>query len=305
MTSPSLAPPRPKVAPVAAPPAARARVARPPWRPGGGESRVFRWSIAASVVVHLLVLAASPSFIRVGGSPGDGARAPQPPLLGVDLDARAPAEPAPSAAEAAAVDDVAPEETPARAEQVLRAPVRSAPAATVRPAPRASRGSASPSAAASTGAEGAESTTADALRPGPRDPRLWVAPKEAPPAPEPTDHERYMAHFRARFEALADSMAIEAERERNAGRWTFKDKNGKEWGLSPGKAHVGGTEIPIPSRFPPGDRQKEDAAAERREQWRQIRDQQGAGDQRKAADDARRRTRERKDAERKRGGKGS
>lgn len=304
MAPPSLAPPRPKDAPAATPPAARARVARPPWRPGGGESRVFRWSVAASVVVHLLVLAASPSFIRVGGPPGDGARAPRP-LLGVDLGAYAPAEPAPSAAEAVAVDDLAPEERPAGAEPVLRAPVRSGPTAAARAAPRASRGSASPAAAGSTGTAGANGATADVLRPGPRDPRLWVAPKEAPPAPEPTDHERYMAHFRARFEALADSMAAEAEREQNVGRWTFKDKNGKEWGLSPGKAHVGGTEIPIPGRFPPGDRQKEDAAAERREQWRQIRGQQGAGDQRKAADDARRRTRERKDAERKGGGKGS
>lgn len=304
MTPPSLAPPRPKVVPVAARPAARARVARPPWRPGGGESRVFRWSIAVSVIVHLLVLAASPSFIRVGTPPGD-ARAPQQPLLGVELGMRAPAEAASSPADAPAPDEAAPEEVSAPADPVLRAPIRSAPAAPARSAPRASRGPSSAAAAASTGATGTGSTATDALRPGVRDPRLWVAPKEAPPAPEPTEHERYMAHFRARYEALADSMATEAERERNVGRWTFKDKDGKEWGLSPGKAHIGGKEIPIPAKLPPGDRQKEDAAAERREQWRQIRDQQGSGDQRKAQDDARRRTRERKDAERKGGGKGS
>lgn len=302
MTLPTLAPPRPHVAP-AAPPAARVRVTRPPWRPGGGESRVLRWSIAASIVIHLLVLAASPSFIRVGAPPGEGASAPQQPLVGVDLGTSWVPETAPPAADASPPRDASGESSRS-AEPALRAAARPAPTGPARELPRTARGGGSPPAAASGSAGGAGRTPADALRPGVRDPRLWIAPKEAPPAPEPTDHERYMAHFRARYEVLADSMAAEAERERNVGRWTFKDKDGKEWGLSPGKAHIGGKEVPVPAKLPPGDRQKEDAARERREQWKQIRDQQVTGDQRKAQDEARRRTRERKDAERRRGGTG-
>src|SRR5690606_22003545 len=61
---------------------------------------------------------------------------------------------------------------------------------------------------------------------------------------------------------LNDSLAAESEAARRATDWTFTDKDGRKWGFSPGKVHLGGVTLPLPINLsaPP------DKAREAREQ---------------------------------------
>nr|MBA2572555.1 hypothetical protein [Gemmatimonadota bacterium] len=120
-----------------------------------------------------------------------------------------------------------------------------------------------------------------------------------PPRREPTEHERYMAQLEARLGTANDSVAAEAQRARNALDWTVKDKNGKRWGVGPdGKVVLGGVEIPVPIRVPPGDRDKEDNAARRERERQAIRNDEATRERREVMQERIRATRERRDAER-------
>ena len=81
------------------------------------------------------------------------------------------------------------------------------------------------------------------------DPRLVVTPT-AVPERIPTDEERYQAHFAGRIQALNDSMAGEAERQRRARDWTITDRNGKKWGINERGPVVNGRNVPIPVPLP-------------------------------------------------------
>ncbi len=90
------------------------------------------------------------------------------------------------------------------------------------------------------------------LRIGEGDPRLWQ-----PLDPEllaPTPHELLELRLAAAIEAANDSAFAEAERLATATDWTHTDAEGKRWGISPGRIHLGDTEIPLPFGFgPPPD----------------------------------------------------
>jgi hypothetical protein len=97
------------------------------------------------------------------------------------------------------------------------------------------------------------------------DNRLVVTP-QAIPERELTDLERYLVQFHARLQALNDSLQGEADRERRLRDWTWRDSQGREWGIRDGKIIIDGKEIPIPLPTPYGDRDQENA---RRTQTRQ------------------------------------
>lgn len=90
------------------------------------------------------------------------------------------------------------------------------------------------------------------LRIGEGDPRLWQ-----PLDPEllaPTPHELLELRLAAAIEAANDSAFAEAERLAQSLDWTHTDDQGRRWGVSPGKIHLGDTEIPLPFGFgPPPD----------------------------------------------------
>jgi hypothetical protein len=113
----------------------------------------------------------------------------------------------------------------------------------------------------------------DRLQPELVDPRLWER-AGAPPEPEKSDFERAKERVYARIEMLNDSLAAEGEAERRATDWTFTDKDGKKWGISPGmppKVHLGGKTVPLPFGFsPPPDQAKE--ARDRSRKLGEIRD---------------------------------
>lgn len=98
---------------------------------------------------------------------------------------------------------------------------------------------------------------ADRLQPGLVDPRLWER-AEAPPVPEKSDFEKAKERVYARIEMLNDSAVADAAAASRATDWTFTDKDGKRWGVSPGKVHLGGVTLPLPFGFsPPPDQAKE------------------------------------------------
>lgn len=290
MTPPTLAaPPRPArppavqgATPPSPPPAVRPRYS-------DTYRRILRWSLAASVAFHLLVLLLSPGILRVGLPPGDGESAIDPAAPGMRM-----VDPALIPSEGR----VAPTPTP------IPETAADLPAATVPPqtfdrpiVPRA--GEPGPARAA----PGAPGEARDnPLRPGLRDPRLWVPPRsELPPPPEPTQeelHARYMAHLRARLGIYNDSIAAEADRARRATDWTVRDGNGGRWGISPEGIHMGGVTLP-PVQLQ-GDRDQELAAQEKERQRQEILRQAEDAERRKAQDESIRATRERKDAERER-----
>ena len=95
-------------------------------------------------------------------------------------------------------------------------------------------------------------SAAERLRLGPGDPRLWrpIDPELTAPSPE---------HVLETMLAIAiresnDSIARAIEAARAATDWTHTDEDGKRWGVSPGKIHLGDITIPLPFGFgPPPD----------------------------------------------------
>jgi hypothetical protein len=171
-----------------------------------------------------------------------------------------------------APDDPEPMESERPADPTLREPPRTPAAPLEHAAPTTNRPSVTTAAPRRTGE--------NPLRAGLRDPRLWVAPGELPEPPEPTEHERYMAHLQRRIDALNDSIHGEAERSRRATDWTVTDKSGKKWGASPGKLHLGDVTLPLPGVQ--GNRDHEEAAAERNRRWEEIQRQEQEAERRRA-----------------------
>ena len=90
------------------------------------------------------------------------------------------------------------------------------------------------------------------LRLGRGDPRLWrpIDPALAAPTPE----QILELEIAIAIEAGNDSLAAEAERARRALDWTRTDEDGRRWGVSPGRIHLGDLTIRLPFGFgPPPD----------------------------------------------------
>ncbi len=84
------------------------------------------------------------------------------------------------------------------------------------------------------------------------DPRLWTPVH--PRLSEPSPHQILELNVHAAIEAGRDSARAEAERARAALDWTHTDEDGKMWGVSPGRIHLGDIEVPLPFGFgPPPD----------------------------------------------------
>lgn len=302
---PPTAAPRPGATPPVADSAPRFPV-RPPLRRTREERtrRTPRWAYAGSILFHLLLVVAAVLFLRFGPRPG---ASPPPVASGGEtveyFDLGFPEEtgPAvPAGAPAAAAPQV-----PTPAERERPGPAGAGeellfPAEVPSGVPPAGGAPAAPGGVggAPGGTPGGSGTGGSVLRPGLRDPRLH-APGHAPAAERPlTEHERYLSDLYGKLGAHNDSVAAEQERARRATDWTVKDKDGRRWGISPGKIHLGGVTLPAP--FDPAvgsprwdDREREEAG-QRREIDRQALDRQ----RRDSFSDRVKATRERKDAER-------
>lgn len=87
-------------------------------------------------------------------------------------------------------------------------------------------------------------SAADRLRPRAGDLRLW-APID-PDLTALTDEQIMRLRLIAELEARGDSAAANAERARAALDWTHTDEQGRKWGVSPGKLHLGDITLPLP-----------------------------------------------------------
>ena len=103
-------------------------------------------------------------------------------------------------------------------------------------------------------------TVAERLRPRIIEPRIW-APLN-PDYTQLTDQERAQLLLRGMIRSWNDSIAVAEALSERATDWTYTDDEGRRWGLSPGRLHLGDFSIPLPFSFalPPGRRE---ALAER------------------------------------------
>jgi len=90
-------------------------------------------------------------------------------------------------------------------------------------------------------------TAAERLRPKAGDLRLW-APVD-PEITRLTEEEIMHLLLVAELEDLADSMALAEEIARRGTDWTYTDDEGRKWGVSPGKLHLGDITLPLPFGF--------------------------------------------------------
>jgi hypothetical protein len=138
-------------------------------------------------------------------------------------------------------------------------------------------------------------TAAERLRPRAEDLRFWapVDPERTAPTPE----EIMRLRFVALLETLNDSAAAAAAAAAEATDWTYTDADGKKWGISPGKLHLGDLTLPLPS-FGTSAGQRE-RAEDRLWAWDAIERGAAAGAVRQSWRDRDREIRERMNAERK------
>jgi len=90
-------------------------------------------------------------------------------------------------------------------------------------------------------------TAAERLRPRAGDLRLW-APVD-PEIIQLTEEEIMRILLMAELEDVVDSMAFAEELARRATDWTYTDDEGRRWGVSPGKLHLGDITLPLPFGF--------------------------------------------------------
>jgi hypothetical protein len=138
-------------------------------------------------------------------------------------------------------------------------------------------------------------TAAERIKPKAGDLRLW-----APVDPERTaltKEELMRLQFIAELEAMNDSAAIAAELARRATDWTYTDEEGKKWGVSPGKIHLGDLTLPMPFGFGPSAMQRE-RAEDRLWAWDEIERGAATGELLRSWKDRDRAIRERMNAQR-------
>ena len=145
-------------------------------------------------------------------------------------------------------------------------------------------------------------TAAERLRPQMGDPRIW-APLDRSIL-DLSDEERAEIYLRSMIQSWNDSVAVAVALSGNATDWTYTDDEGRRWGLSPGRLHLGDYSIPLPLSFqlPPGRR---DEAMRRNWEIQDILRGVASAEVRASWAERAREIRERMDAERARAGDGS
>ncbi|MEX0979808.1 MAG: hypothetical protein WDZ89_01865 [Gemmatimonadota bacterium] len=228
-------------------------------RPSG--RRILFFSLLASALIHLLVIVVYPILMERGfaGDPVREAETPELPdeamrVLSLrELREAGPeesVEPEPSEAVAAPPEDPDDPDDPEEPDEteptdpVTAPPVEGAVAAPDAPAP----------------------TPAERLQPHMVDPRLW---REVGPGAGLSDADRARIRVYGLMEEWGDSIAALEEAERRALDWTYTDDEGRRWGISPGRIHLGEFSLPLPIHFstPPGLR---DEVERRAWEWEEI-----------------------------------
>jgi hypothetical protein len=99
---------------------------------------------------------------------------------------------------------------------------------------------------------------AEVLRVRSSDERLWR--QAMPELFELTDAERMQLQLAGRLEIWTDSVAQVVAAELALTDWTTTDDQGRKWGVSPGKLHLGDITLPLPFYFQGNSWQREQAS---------------------------------------------
>lgn len=101
-------------------------------------------------------------------------------------------------------------------------------------------------------------SAAEVLRVRSSDARLWR--QAMPELFELTDAERMQLQLAGRLEIWTDSVAQVVAAELALTDWTTTDDQGRKWGVSPGKLHLGDITLPLPFYFQGNSWQREQAS---------------------------------------------
>ncbi len=224
----------------------------------GRERSAFQWGIGLSIVAHILLLALypvvmerlSPDLREVEREdPVDFERGMEIVLL---LETEPAEEEFEDPPEARVEPEVVPEPPPEPDVEVAEPPAPPVIDLPTLPA--------EPPAVADPDAE--PPTVAELLRPRAGDPRLW-APLTAEYL-ELTDAERAQIMLQSMLRTWNDSMAVARALADRSTDWTYTDEEGRRWGISPGRLHLGDYSVPLPIVFEAPNWIRNDMA---RRQW--------------------------------------
>ncbi len=127
------------------------------------------------------------------------------------------------------------------------------------------------------------------------DPRLWVL--DDPAFTELTLEEREELILAGRIEDWYDSVLAAQAAEAALTDWTYTGSDGKRWGISPGKIHLGDLTLPLPFEFGTAVGLR-DEASRRTWQWEEITRQGQRAETQESWRDRAEAIRERRDQER-------
>lgn len=109
-------------------------------------------------------------------------------------------------------------------------------------------------------------TAAERLRPQQGDRRLW-SPLD-PALTELTDAERAALELAGRLEEWNDSVLAARDADARYRDWTYTDGEGRRWGVSPGRVHLG--DITLPMGFELGSPQQREESDRLLRDWDEI-----------------------------------
>ncbi len=220
------------------------------------ERRALAWGVGISIAVHLVLVALYPAIMdRIDPGPAmvelpDRDR-PEPSMEVVLLLETDPPEEAEPEEEDAPTPELPPDPEPA--EEPLADPE-----AEPTPAPAEDAFPELELTPEEVGEEEEELRRhiAERLQPQTPDPRLWAFGDAE--YMDLSDEERAQLMIYGMMQDWNDSVAVAAALSDRATDWTYTDDDGRRWGLSPGRIHLGDFSVPLPFTFdtPPGIRDR-------------------------------------------------
>lgn len=219
----------------------------------GRERRALVWGVGISIAVHLILVALYPVILdRIDPGPSmvelpdrDRTEPSMEVVLLLETEPPDETEPEEEAPAPELPPDPEPAEEPAPDPEAVPAP---APAEEGAPDPSPEE----------LGEEEEELRRhiAERLQPQTPDPRLWAFGDAE--YMELSDEERAQLMIYGMLQDWNDSVAVAAALSERATDWTYTDDDGRRWGLSPGRIHLGDFSVPLPFTFdtPPGIRDR-------------------------------------------------